>query len=219
MLPIEALYLGFLPSHIGIAFRSMALLDAAGQGAAGELAARVAARIAELRAGNPQTLEAVNVVDALLARHALPRPARPHSLAEFIAWAGATSTAAGAAVGETPVAEAALLIGAFLGDLAAATAIGRLTLELLALAPDHAALVAAAERTAHQVAQATDRLAAVLRHPACPAAMRATAEAAVAAARHTAAIDGAEPIAARQAQLRALADELDRCASGLKAAL
>jgi hypothetical protein len=210
MEPLEALYVGFLTSHVGIAFRGMELMNHAGKDATGELAARVAARSAELRAHNQQTIDNVLRVDAILGKHHLPQPPKPRTFDDYIRWAGAASQAVGAAVEPESKAAAGLLAGAFCGDVAAAAMLGVFTLALLEVAPTHTALLAEAAHDAHQLAEATTRLETTLRHPALPAAARAPLEAMTTAVRKTPAIDGAEPIATRLAPLGELVAEINR---------
>jgi hypothetical protein len=109
---LEALFVGFLTSQVGIAFRGMELMNLAGKDASGELATRVAARTADLRAHNPQTIETVLRVDAILGKNHLAQPPKPRTLDEYIRWAGAASKAAGAAVAPESKAAAGLLADA-----------------------------------------------------------------------------------------------------------
>src|SRR5580704_7601065 len=210
MEPLEALFIGFLTSHVGMAFRGMELMNLAGKDATGELATRVAARTADLRAHNPQTIENVLRVDAILGKNHLTQPPKPRTLDEYIQWAGAASKAAGTAVAPESKAAAGLLAGSFFGDIAAAAMLGVFTLGLLQAAPTNQALLAEASSTARQLADATTRLETALRHPALPAEARAPLEGAIAAVRRTPAIDGNEPLATRLAATDALVAEINR---------
>jgi hypothetical protein len=218
MEPREALFVGFLTSHVGIAFRGMELMNVAGKDLTGELATRVATRTAELRAHNAQTIDNVLRVDAILGKNHLTQPPKPRTLDDYILWAGAASKATGAAVAPESKAAAGLLAGGFFGDIAAAAMVGVFTLDLLEAAPTHQGLLAEATRTAHQLAEATTRLETALRHPALPAAARASLEAAIAAARRTPAIDGNEPLATRLAATEALVVEINRLVPQVNAA-
>jgi hypothetical protein len=207
MEPLEALFIGFLPSYVGIAFRGMELANLAASGANGELAKRAAARIAELRAHNAQTIDHVNRVDAILGKHQLARPAKPRTFDEFTRWAGDASKAAGAAVPQESRAAAALLAGSFFGDLIAAATLGGFVLGFLDAEPAHAGLSTEASRLAKQLAQAANRLETTLRHPALPAKAKTALESALAAVKRTPAIDSRDRSASAQQQLVA---ELNR---------
>ncbi len=100
MTPQEALQLGLSIGRVGIPFRGMDILAAAGQGAepSGALAARIATQTNAFRARNAETIQGVFQVEAILGKNGLERPERPQTLEGFARWAGSASKAASAAV-------------------------------------------------------------------------------------------------------------------------
>jgi hypothetical protein len=174
MEPREAFFLGYLTSYVGIPFRGMDIMNAAGHGASAPLAARIAAQTDALRAKNPETVDSVMRVEALLGKHDLPRPARPQTLQDWVTWSGEASRTAAAA---------ALSAGGFFGDLLAAVQLGVIIQGLLEAEPSNALLLAQAAEHDKHAARAIERLELVLRHPGLPAKAKAPLDTAVAAYR------------------------------------
>jgi hypothetical protein len=184
MEPREAFFLGYLTSYVGIPFRGMDIMNAVGHGASAPLVARISAQADALRAKNPETIDSVMRVEALLGKHGLPRPPRPQTLQEWVVWCGEASRTAGAATTPETETAAALSAGGFFGDLLAAVQLGVIIQGLLEVEPSNAVLQTQAIEHAKLAAQSVDRLELVLRHPGLPAKAKAPLGASVAAYRH-----------------------------------
>jgi hypothetical protein len=183
MAPAEAFKLGFLTSIVGIPLRGVALMNLVGTHATGAFATALDAQINGFRARNAQTVENVLLVETVLAKHGLPKPARPQTFDDWVTWSRQASQSAGGAVPADSAAAAALIAGGYFGDLLAAVQLAEILVGLLTDAPDNEELAVQIPGHLEHAARAVEKIGLVLRHPALSAKAKPPLEAAVAAYR------------------------------------
>jgi hypothetical protein len=214
--PAEAFKLNYLTSIVGIPLRGVQLMNLVGQHASAALATALDAQINGFRTHNKQTVDNVLLVEEILAKNGLPKPARPQTFDDWLTWSKQASQSAGGAVSADSAAAAALSAGAFFGDLLAALQLEQILLGLLPDEPDNKELAVQIAGHLGYATRAVEQIALVLRHPALPAKAKPPLEAAVAAFRD-AAID-AMPAAQRHDAVVKLRNEISRQSPALATA-
>jgi hypothetical protein len=218
MEPAAAFKLGFLTSAVGVPLRGMELMNLVGKFAKGDFAIAVDAQINGFRAHNAQTVENVLRVESVLAAHGLPKPARPHTFADWVTWSGEASKSAGASLKSDSAAAAALISGSYFGDLEAAVQLAAILVGLLGGIPDNQELVNQFAVHFEQADRAARQIGLVLRHPALSAKAKPPLEAAVAAFRALAAIAATLSTTALHEALAKLRDDINRQGPALASA-
>jgi ferritin-like metal-binding protein YciE len=195
MEPAEAFKVGYLTSMVGVPLRGVELMNLVGKHATGGFAKALDAQINGFRAHNAETVQNVLRVEAVLAKHNLPKPVRPQTVDQWVTWADQASQSAGGAVSSDSPAAAALIAGGYYGDLLAAVQLMEILVGLRADAPDDKELAAQIEGHRKHATHAADQIDQVLRHPALSAKAKPPLEAAVAAYRGLEATPSMETLA------------------------
>jgi hypothetical protein len=183
MEPAEAFKLGFLTSVVGIPLRGVELMNLVGKHATGAFATALDAQINGFRARNAQTVENVQLVEGILAKHGLPKFPRPQTFDDWVTWSGQASQSAGGLVPADSAAAAALIAGAYFGDLLAAVQLAQILVGLLPDEPGNQELAVQIAGHLGYAARAAKHIDLVLRHPALSAKAKPPLAAAVAAYR------------------------------------
>jgi Leucine Rich Repeat (LRR) protein len=162
--PVDAFALGFQPSYLGTLLATQEVTMAAGQDTANkELQQAVAFALKALRiTAEGDARRGTDIIAKLAAKHGLQIPAPPKMVAEHGRWYDAVVAAARQRAGDDAIANVAIDTGRAAGQVSTAMWVARNTIYLRASAPQHALLVADAEKRAQDLAAGLEALRAAL---------------------------------------------------------